>query len=95
MREGVSVREKFAVNSDDASSGVVVVRDGQIACVGSATSVCATSVLETEDTEPIDLEGGAISPGLVSTGSPLGLASGSGALIRAADGLLPSTRDAL
>ncbi|KAI0748925.1 composite domain of metallo-dependent hydrolase [Fomes fomentarius] len=119
-REGVSIRETFAAKSEDASSGVVVVRDGKVACVGSATSACAASVRETEDTEHIDLEGGAISPGLVSTGSPLGLeeinqeksthdgrvsdslsngipeiAGGSGALIRAADGLLFSTRDAL
>lgn len=77
--------------------------------------------MDISDTKVIDLEGGSISPGLVSFGSPLGLEyiaaedstndspihdrltekgvpdmiGGDGAMIRAADGLLFQTRDAL
>ncbi|RPD56489.1 composite domain of metallo-dependent hydrolase [Lentinus tigrinus ALCF2SS1-7] len=120
-RDEQRIRETFTAVSDDVlSAGVVVVHDGQVQCVGSATSACASSVLPSEDVEHIDLEGGSITPGLVSAGSALGLseidqeestqdgyvadalsegvpslAGGPGALIRAADGLIFGTRDAL
>lgn len=42
-------------------------------CVGTPSSACAFSVTRDDDADYIDLEDGAISPGLVSTGFPLGL----------------------
>ncbi|KAI1784439.1 composite domain of metallo-dependent hydrolase [Ganoderma leucocontextum] len=121
LREEYKVREVFVANTSDAlAAAIVVVRDGQLACFGSAASACASSVRAEENAEFIDLEGGSIAPGLVSTGAPLGLqeidqeastqdgyvldpltesvpeiVGGSGALIRAADGLQFATRDAL
>ncbi|KAI0825194.1 carbohydrate esterase family 9 protein [Trametes gibbosa] len=74
LREGQSVREAFVADAADAlHAGVVVVRGGKVDCIGSATSACATSVHGDEDAEFVDLEGGALSPGLVTVGSPLGL----------------------
>ncbi|KAI0746218.1 composite domain of metallo-dependent hydrolase [Daedaleopsis nitida] len=121
LRGEENVHEAFTADSADTlSAGVVVVRDGKVACFGPASSACAASVIASDEAEYIDLEFGSISPGLVSTGSPLGLeeinqeksthdgrvadmlskgvpaiAGGSGALFRAADGLLFGTRDAL
>ncbi|KAJ7086089.1 carbohydrate esterase family 9 protein [Mycena belliarum] len=100
--------------ADAGALGAVLVKKGRITCVG----VCRMDI---SDTKVIDLEGGSISPGLVSFGSPLGLEyiaaedstndspihdrltekgvpdmiGGDGAMIRAADGLLFQTRDAL
>jgi imidazolonepropionase-like amidohydrolase len=51
--------------------GVVLVRNGTVACTGDHSS-CASSL---SDIEVIDLKGGDISPGLVSFGSPLGLST--------------------
>ena len=121
VREEYTVREAVIADSSDAlGAGVAVVRNGELTCFGSGSSACALSVDGEEDAEFVDLEGGSIAPGLVSTGSPLGLqeidqeastqdgyvfdpltegvpeiVGGSGALIRAADGLQFATRDAL
>ncbi|KAJ7089245.1 carbohydrate esterase family 9 protein [Mycena belliarum] len=99
-----------------AANGVVVVEKGRIVCSG-AEAACPTA-LSRPDALHLDLEGGSISPGLLSYGSPLGLshitaeASTSdglvfdplsmlvpdiigGTVIKAADGLLFATRDAL
>ncbi|KAI0778058.1 carbohydrate esterase family 9 protein [Trametes elegans] len=124
LRDAQSVREAFASNAAGtlgAVPGVVVVRAGQIACMGLASGECASSLADKdEDVQFIDLEGGALSPGLVTIGSALGLeeitaeestidgyvldplmnsvpevVGGKGQLIRAADGLLFGTRDAL
>ncbi|KAJ8582701.1 composite domain of metallo-dependent hydrolase [Rhizopogon salebrosus TDB-379] len=51
--------------------GVVIVKEGQVLCWGAATA-CSNHVAD-EDVEWVDLEGGSISPGLISYGSPLGL----------------------
>ncbi|KAI8995511.1 carbohydrate esterase family 9 protein [Trametes punicea] len=73
LRQGRSIDEAYAA-SDPLSAGVVVVRGGKVECVGSATSACASSVQGMEDDfEFVNLEGGAVSPGLVTVGSPLGL----------------------
>ncbi|KAI5118175.1 hypothetical protein M0805_008416 [Coniferiporia weirii] len=56
---------------DDGKLGVFVVVNGKAACTGSQ-SACA-SFLGAPDAEFVDLKGGAISPGLVSYGSVLGL----------------------
>ncbi|KAI0777456.1 carbohydrate esterase family 9 protein [Trametes elegans] len=119
LREAHAVNAAFTAAPGDVHSGVAVVRDGKLDCVGSASSACASSIVE-QDADYVNLEGGAISPALVSAGSTLGLeeirsesstgdgtvidplsntvpeiVGGSGALIRAADGLQFGTRDAL
>jgi hypothetical protein len=106
--------ERLFLATDESALGTVVAEKGQVTCVG----VCSMNIA---DATVIDLEGGSISPGLVSFGSPLGLEhiqaeqstvdgpvydplssngvpdilGGDGAIIRAADGLLFQTRDAL
>ncbi|KAJ7698620.1 carbohydrate esterase family 9 protein [Mycena rosella] len=98
------------------ADGVVVVEKGRIVCSGTQAA-CPTALSRSEALH-LDLEGGSISPGLVSYGSPLGLAHITGepstsdgpvfdplsmlvpeiidgTVIRAADGLLFATRDAL
>ncbi|KAJ7026167.1 carbohydrate esterase family 9 protein [Mycena alexandri] len=117
---GGSVREIFK-NEKKTQGGVVVVENGKIVC-GVAGETCSDA-LERSDALHLDLEGGTISPGMVSYGSaasygalglvhiageastqdgpvfdPLsmkipGLVDGT--VIKAADGLLFATRDAL
>ncbi|KAJ7454750.1 carbohydrate esterase family 9 protein [Mycena latifolia] len=109
------VEERFAA-VDDSALGTVVTEGGRITCVGECASVANADA----DADIVDLQGGAISPGLMSFGSPLGLEhiqaedsandgavydaltngvpeilGGDGVMIRAADGLLFGTRDAL
>ena len=54
--------------------GTVVTRNGSIICYGGVRKDCV-GLLGAQDTHTtvIDLDGGSISPGLVSYGSPLGL----------------------
>ncbi|KAJ7284617.1 carbohydrate esterase family 9 protein [Mycena rebaudengoi] len=121
----VNVRSVFTATSsgiqevlsvaDDKALGTVIVENGEITCSG----ICDTNSIVGANV--VDLEGGSISPGLVSFGSPLGLENiaeegstndgtiydplsstgvpeivgGAGAIIRAADGLMFGTRDAL
>lgn len=74
LREGQDIREAYVADAADAlSAGVVVVRNGKVACVSAATGTCVSSVRAEDSAEFVDLEGGAISPGLVTVGSPLGL----------------------
>ncbi|KAJ7512479.1 carbohydrate esterase family 9 protein [Mycena galericulata] len=105
-----SVNQDFTLAT---AGGVVVVEKGQIVCSGE----CPES-LSRSDALHIDLQGGSVSPALVSYGSPLGLTHITGEpstsdgpvfdplsnlipeiidgkLIKAADGLLFATRDAL
>ena len=49
----------------------VLVQKGRITCMGQCTQ--EKVMARTEDVKIIDLEGGALSPGLVSFGAPLGL----------------------
>lgn len=57
------------VNTD--GTGIVVVRNGRIICAG-ASYICNIHSPQ-EDVTVIDLQGGSISPGLVSVGTNLGL----------------------
>lgn len=59
----------------DGEEGVVVIEKGKIVCFGSRRSACFQGAMKSA-AEPVffDLEGGSISPGLVSYGSQLGLA---------------------
>ncbi|TDL21725.1 carbohydrate esterase family 9 protein [Rickenella mellea] len=74
-RDHEGVQETLLSSSTEL--GVVVVRDGNVICSGLEAS-CASSVSGYESVEYVDLQGGAISPGLVSFGAPLGLEEISG-----------------
>ncbi|TFK44771.1 hypothetical protein BDQ12DRAFT_673545 [Crucibulum laeve] len=114
-----SVHQMFFAQ-DDGHLGVVITRNGSIVCSGSSEACQKTPGLDHENMFTIDLAGGAISPGLVSFGSPLGLqhinqesstndgkvydplirpipklVGGDNSIIRAVDGLLFGSRDAL
>ncbi|KAI0253986.1 hypothetical protein BJV78DRAFT_1280411 [Lactifluus subvellereus] len=66
--DGDRIRDVFTTPNID--SGVVVVRNGSVACFGSERSCSATLG---HDVRIIDLQGGSISPSLVSFGTALGL----------------------
>lgn len=67
--KSLTTREKAGAKSV-GEPGVVVVHEGKVMCAG-AEEICASFFSESEET--VDLQGGTISPGLVSFGSPLGL----------------------
>jgi hypothetical protein len=54
-------------------TGVVVVRNGDITCYGSEAACPLDDLTGGEQVRMVDLQGGAISPGLMTYGSPLGL----------------------
>lgn len=56
----------------DGVNGVVLVRDGKVACAGS-NSQCGVMRTELVGVPIVDLEGGSIAPGLLSYGAPLGM----------------------
>jgi len=62
--------EPISFTSDDGA-GIVVVRNGRIICTG-ASFICNVHAPQ-EDVTVLDLQGGSISPGLVSVGTNLGL----------------------
>ena len=63
----------FDISQDYPSGRTVVVEHGQIICTESPAEDCSTpSVADTQE-ETVDLNGGAIGPGLTTYGSPLGL----------------------
>lgn len=63
-----------AYNFDEENGlGVVVTRGRSIICHGTVAQCRHPDVLQDVNATFIDLEGGSISPGLVSYGSPLGL----------------------
>lgn len=74
--KSLTTREKAGAKSvgfmvtESGEPGVVVVHEGKVMCAG-AEEICASFFSESEET--VDLQGGTISPGLVSFGSPLGL----------------------
>lgn len=59
-----------SVVARDDSPGVVVTHQGKVVCTGKREA-CTAGLGETHTT--VDLQGGSISPSLVSYGSPLGL----------------------
>jgi hypothetical protein len=114
-----AVHEAFSALNETAF-GVVVTRNGSIVCSGTQQTCLTSTALDDTDVTIVDLEGGSISPGFVSFGSPLGLQhidaepstndgyvydplvkavpkvlGGDTAIIRAVDGLLYGSRDAL
>lgn len=61
------------VQQGESTPGVVVVINGKVVCTG-LTGLCVTKqVMGNTKPTVVDLEGGSISPGLVSYGAPLGL----------------------
>lgn len=63
--------EAYSAPGDE--TGVVVVRNGDITCYGSEAACSLDGLTEGERVHVVDLQGGAISPGLLTYGSPLGL----------------------
>ncbi|OBZ68120.1 hypothetical protein A0H81_11871 [Grifola frondosa] len=66
--EASNIREAFRAN---AAQGIAVVRDASLVCSGTV-SACSHMVTDS-DVRYVDLEGGSISPALVTYGSPLGM----------------------
>ncbi|KAM5544023.1 hypothetical protein V8D89_002640, partial [Ganoderma adspersum] len=58
---------------EEGTSMSVVVRAGRVVCLGQPSSACVHDALHTSDVELVELAGGAISPGLTTYGSALGL----------------------
>jgi hypothetical protein len=77
--DGNRIRDVFA--AQNINPGVAVVRNGSIACVGTESS-CSATRAEGHDhhVRIIDLQGGSISPSLVSYGTALGLSEIQGEL---------------
>jgi hypothetical protein len=69
MPSSGAVEAVFSFEMDN--SGVVLVQNGTVVCSGIRAS-CMTPAIS-EDVHIVDLQGGSVSPGLVSFGSPLGL----------------------
>ena len=63
--------EAYSAPGDE--TGVVVIRDGDITCYGSEAACSLDDLDGGERVRVVDLQGGAISPGLLTYGSPLGL----------------------
>lgn len=63
--------EAYSALGDE--TGVVVVRNGGITCYGSEAACPLDNLIGGEQVRVVDLQGGAISPGLLTYGSPLGL----------------------
>lgn len=68
-REGGGLQESFSAL--DTERGVAVVKHGKVVCVGNPLS--CSSLMAEGDAVHVNLRGGAISPGLLSYGSNLGL----------------------
>lgn len=56
----------------DRINGIVVIRNGKVACAGSDAQ-CGVMRAKMAGVPIVDLEGGSIAPGLLSYGAPLGL----------------------
>jgi hypothetical protein len=67
-----AVHEAFLAQNETAF-GVVVARNGSMVCSGAYQSCLTSAAWNDPDVTIVDLEGGSISPGFVSFGSPLGL----------------------
>jgi len=68
----MGVHETFTTQMG-AELGIVVVQNGLITCSGSGQSCLTDGLRTSSEVNTIDLEGGSISPGFTSYGSPLGL----------------------
>lgn len=115
-RDESGVHSVFQIRDAD-DEGIVFVEHGKIACAGLMGT--DTSFVNSKGLKVINLEGGSVTPTLVSSGAALGLQEiaaemttldgpvfdplqgstpnvlGEGSVIRAVDGLMFGTRDAL
>ncbi|KDQ28082.1 hypothetical protein PLEOSDRAFT_1077055 [Pleurotus ostreatus PC15] len=66
------IMKSFSASHED-ELGVVVVRGGKIECSGQRATCFANGNIDSLEADIVDLEGGSISPGLLSFGAPLGL----------------------
>ncbi|KAF9501563.1 carbohydrate esterase family 9 protein [Pleurotus eryngii] len=66
------IMKSFSASHEDGL-GVVVVRGGKIECSGQRATCFANGNIDSLEADVVDLEGGSISPGLLSFGAPLGL----------------------
>ncbi|GJE84554.1 composite domain of metallo-dependent hydrolase [Phanerochaete sordida] len=72
-RTETGLKERWSGARDaDGRSGTVVLVDGAISCVGQE-GWCLAGAEDADDALEIDLHGGAVGPGLMTFGSPLGL----------------------
>lgn len=69
LSDGDDVEERFAGEGSE-EIGVVVVEGGKVVCLGNK---CLEDFESMKGLEVVDLKGGALMPGLLSYGSPLGL----------------------
>ncbi|KAG6900680.1 hypothetical protein C0993_004990 [Termitomyces sp. T159_Od127] len=79
LRKGSVIQESFA--AADNTYGTVIIDNGNVVCAGDCSDVSVAT-----NARHVNLEGGSISPSLVTFGSPLGLEEISGE---------PSTRDGI
>ncbi|KAI0266870.1 carbohydrate esterase family 9 protein [Gloeopeniophorella convolvens] len=68
-RDGLS--EAYTAQHDE--SGVVMVQNGSVTCYGTEAACSPGSIADGVRVRVVDLQGGAVSPGLLTYGSPLGL----------------------
>ncbi|KAK7472814.1 hypothetical protein VKT23_000921 [Stygiomarasmius scandens] len=73
-RSGDVVKTTFNTQ-DSATYGTVVVRNGRLVCSGVESTCATSSVLGDPEVSYVDLEGGSLSPSLLTFGSPLGLSN--------------------
>lgn len=66
-----SIQESFFAQEAE-SYGVAIVEKGVLKCFGSLLS-CGAKALLSSSVPVVDLEGGSISPGLITYGAPVGL----------------------
>ncbi|KAN0129749.1 carbohydrate esterase family 9 protein [Lactarius tabidus] len=66
-----NLAEVYSAQGDEA--GVVGVKNGEIICYGAEVACSFDDLADGERVRVVDLQGGAISPGLLTYGSPLGL----------------------
>lgn len=66
-----NLAEVYSAQGNEA--GVVGVKNGAIICYGAAVACSLNNLADGERVRVVDLQGGAISPGLLTYGSPLGL----------------------
>ncbi|KAF9566706.1 carbohydrate esterase family 9 protein [Agrocybe pediades] len=71
LREGLSVKEVILAQGGKENAATVVVENGHVTCFGS-DSQCQVAQYDLK-VQRVNLEGGSISPALISFGSPLGL----------------------
>ncbi|THU95633.1 carbohydrate esterase family 9 protein [Dendrothele bispora CBS 962.96] len=69
------VVEAVYTAQDAITYGTVVVRNGRLICTGTETTCLSSSILDDPEVSYVDLEGGSLSPSLLTFGSPLGLSN--------------------